>query len=105
MHLSPDQVVYWQQGIVKLNSTIVTTWALMLLLIIGSWLVTRKLSTGMQISRWQNLLEIIVSALKQQIQEVGLEEPDKYLAFLGTLFLFIALSNLGTLLPVYEPPT
>lgn len=105
MHLSPDQVVFWQQGVIKLNSTIVTTWALMFVLVLGSWLVTRKLSTGMKISRWQNLLEIVVGGVKQQIQEVGLEKPAKYLAFLGTLFLFIALSNLCTLLPFYEPPT
>ena len=105
MHLSPDQVVFWQNGAAKLNSTIITTWGLMLVLTVGSWLVTRNLSTGTKISQWQNLLEIIVGGVKQQIQEVGLEEPQKYLAFLGTLFLFIALSNLCTLLPFYEPPT
>jgi F-type H+-transporting ATPase subunit a len=105
MHLTPDQVVFWQDGVVKLNSTIITTWGLMLVLTIGSWLVTRKLSTSIKISQWQNLLEIIVGGVKQQIQEVGLAEPEKYLAFLGTLFLFIALSNLCTLLPFYEPPT
>ena len=105
MHLSPDQVIFWQNGVVKLNSTIVTTWGLMAVLTIGSWLVTRNLSTGINISQWQNLLEIIVGGVKQQIQEVGLQEPGKYLAFLGTLFIFIALSNLCTLLPFYEPPT
>jgi F-type H+-transporting ATPase subunit a len=105
MHLTPDQVVLWQHGFAKLNSTIVTTWVLMLVLVTGSWLVTRKLSTGLKISQSQNLLEIIVGSVKQQIQEVGLEQPAKYLSFLGTLFLFIALSNLCTVLPYYEPPT
>lgn len=103
--MTPDEVVLWQHGFLKLNSTIVTTWVLMLFLVIGSWLVTRKLSTGLEISRWQNLLEIVVGAVKDQIQEVGLEQPAKYLGFLGTLFLFIALSNLCTILPFYEPPT
>ena len=105
MHLSPDQVVLWQHGFAKLNSTIVTTWVLMLVLVTGSWLVTRRLSTELKISRSQNFLEIIVGSVKQQIQEVGLEQPAKYLSFLGTLFLFIALSNLCTVLPFYEPPT
>ncbi len=105
MHLSPDQVVLWQHGFAKLNSTIVTTWVLMLVLVTGSWLVTRNLSTGLKISASQNFLEIIVGSVKQQIQEVGLEQPAKYLSFLGTLFLFIALSNLCTVLPFYEPPT
>jgi F-type H+-transporting ATPase subunit a len=105
MHLTPDEVVLWQHGFLKLNSTIVTTWVLMLFLVIGSWLVTRRLSTDLKISRWQNLLEIVVGAVKNQIQEVGLEQSAKYLGFLGTLFLFIAISNLCTILPFYEPPT
>jgi F-type H+-transporting ATPase subunit a len=105
MHLSPDNVLFWQYGFLKLNSTIATTWELMLALTAGSLLITRRLSTGLKISRWQNLLEIIVAGVRTQIQEVGLTEPRKYLGFLGTLFLFIALSNLCTILPFYEPPT
>lgn len=106
MHLSPDDVIFWQYGFVKLNVTIMTTWVLMLLLAVGAKLITRNLaSDDMQISRWQSLLEIIVTLLKQQIQEVGLKQPEKYLGFLGTLFLFIATANLLTIFPVYEPPT
>ena len=52
MHLSPDQIVFWQHGFLKLNGTIVFTWALMLLLAVGSRLITRKLSTGLERSRW-----------------------------------------------------
>jgi F-type H+-transporting ATPase subunit a len=106
MHLSSDEVIFWQYGFVKLNATIVTTWLLMLLLTIGAKLITRHLATGdVKISRWQSLLEIIVTLLKQQIDEVGLKHPEKYLGFLGTLFLFIATANLLTVFPVYEPPT
>ncbi len=105
MHLSPDQIVYWQLGIFKLNATIAFSWALMLVLVVGSMLVTRRLATGLQRSRWQNLLEIIVSAIETQIAEVGLREPRRYLAFLGTLFLFVAAATLCTVLPFFEPPT
>ena len=105
MHLSSDEVVFWQHGFVKLNLTIVMTWMLMVVLVGGSHLITRRLSTGLEISRWQNLLEIIVSGVKSQIEAVGLRKPEKYLGFLGTLFLFIALSNLCTIFPGYEPPT
>ena len=105
MHLSSDEVVFWQHGFVKLNLTIVMTWVLMFVLAGGSHLITRRLSTGLEISRWQNLLEIIVSGVKSQIEAVGLRKPEKYLGFLGTLFLFIALSNLCTIFPGYEPPT
>lgn len=105
MHLSPDQVIYWQHGIFKLNSTIVTTWALMLVLGVASRLVTRKLSTDLDISRWQNVLEIIVGGIRDQIGAIGLTRPERFIGFIGTLFLFIAISTVSTILPWYEPPT
>ena len=105
MHLSPDGIVFWQFGFFSLNATIVFTWGLMLLLVVVSKLVTRRLSTGLQRSRWQNLLEIIVQGLETQIAEVGLHEPRKYIGFLGTLFLFVAAASLCTIIPGYEPPT
>jgi F-type H+-transporting ATPase subunit a len=98
-------MIFWQHGFLKLNGTIVFTWALMLLLAGGSRLVTRKLSTGLERSRWQNLLEMVVTGIEKQIQEVGLTEPHKYIGFLGTLFLFVATASLCTVIPGYEPPT
>jgi F-type H+-transporting ATPase subunit a len=105
MDLSPDQKIIWQWGFVVLNSTIVTTWALMLVMTVGAMLITRKLKTEGPISRWQGLLEIVITTIQKQIQEVGLQHPEKYLGFIGTLFLFIAVSNLCAILPWYDPPT
>lgn len=105
MQLSPDAILFWQFGLIQLNATIVSTWVLMGVLVVGAKLITRRLSQELHRSRWQNLLEIIVTTLEQQIQEVGLSQPRKYLAFLGTLFLFVALSALCTVIPSFEPPT
>ena len=105
MRLSPDQLIFWQYGFVTLNGTIVFTWGLMLVLTLGSWLVTRHLSTGLTRSRWQNLLEIVVTGIERQIEDVGIPHPRRYLGFLGTLFLFVAAASLATILPGYEPPT
>ncbi len=105
MRLTPDELIFWQYGFFKLNATIVYTWGLMLLLAAGSKLITRKLSTGLNRSNWQNLLEIVVTGIEKQIEEVGLSQPQKYIGFLGTLFLFIAAASLCTILPGYEPPT
>jgi F-type H+-transporting ATPase subunit a len=105
MHLSPDQLVFWQHGPLKLNATIAFTWGLMLILAVGSKLITRTLSLGPERSRWQDLLEIIVTGIEQQIEAVGLSRPRKYLPFLGTLFLFLATAALCTIIPGYEPPT
>ncbi len=105
MRLSPDELVFWRYGFVKLNSTIVTTWALMLVMTVGAKLITRKLATEGYVSRWQGFLEIVVTTIQKQIEEVGLHHPEKYLSFIGTLFLFIAVSNLCAILPWYDPPT
>lgn len=105
MELSPDSLIYWQFGMVKINATIVFTWGLMLVLTLTSVLVTNKLSSNFQRSRWQNFLEIIVSGIEQQITDVGLEKARSYMGFLGTLFLFLISASLFTIIPGYEPPT
>jgi F-type H+-transporting ATPase subunit a len=57
------------------------------------------------ISRWQGALEIVIGGIEEQIKEVGLDRPEKYLAFLGTLFLFVATASLCTVIPGFKPPT
>lgn len=105
MHLSSDEIILWQWGWVNLNVTIITTWCIMLLMSACGWLITRKLNQGLHIPRWQNALEVVVLALDSQIKEVGLNESRPYLPFIGTLFLFILISNMLSVIPWYEPPT
>jgi len=77
----------------------------MLALAAGSKVITRKFTTDMKRSHWQNLVEIVVTSIEKQIEEVGLSKPRRYLGFLGTLFLFVAASSLSTVIPGCEPPT
>ena len=105
VNLTSDQQILWQHGFLKLNVTIVTTWAMMIVMSLGAKLITRKLKTEVDISRWQGLLEIVVTTMEEQIKEVGLSQPAKYLSFLGTLFLFVATASLCTVIPGYKPPT
>lgn len=105
MRLSPDELIYWQDGFFKLNATIVFTWALMATLVVGSLLITRKLSLDFKRTSWQNLLEILVVQIEKEIKDVGLAKPQKYIGFLGTLFVFIATASLFTIFPYFEPPT
>lgn len=105
MKLSPDETIFWEHGFVTINLTIVTTWGLMLMLVIGAALITRKLKTGIHISRWQCTLEMLVTGINEQIEAVGLGNPKQYISFIGTLFLFIVTANLLSILPWYEPPT
>lgn len=108
VQITTDEWVFWQWEawpIVKLNATILFSWLVMALLSIGSWLITRRLSTGTEIPRFQNMLEVLVTGMREQIREVSHQDPGKYLPFIGTLFLYIALANLLSIVPGYRPPT
>ncbi|MGJ8723262.1 MAG: F0F1 ATP synthase subunit A [Roseibacillus sp.] len=105
MQLSPDEAVFWEHGFAKLNATIVTTWGLMMALGLGAYVITRRLSSELEISPWQNFLEIIVTGIQDQIREIGLEETEHYLPFIGTLFIFITTANICAIIPGYEAPT
>lgn len=105
MRLSSDDIILWHHGWFHLNQTILTTWLVMLFLAVGCRLITRRIKIGPQISRWQSVLEIIVITIKEQIEDIGLPHAEKYLGYLGTLFLFILTSNVLTILPGYDPPT
>ncbi len=105
MRVTPDQYVYWENGFFQLNATLVFTWGVMALMVIGAWLITRNLSTGPQISRWQNVLEVVVGYVRHQIREIMDTDPTRYAYFIGTLFLFISISNLLVIVPGYQPPT
>ncbi|MGK7345196.1 MAG: F0F1 ATP synthase subunit A [Candidatus Nitrospinota bacterium M3_3B_026] len=105
MRLTPDVVVIWQWGPVSLNATILFTWLVMAILTGVSILVTRSLTSDENISKRQNLIESLVSIMRDQIREVVRQDPGLYLPFVGTLFLFIAMSNLLAIVPGYMPPT
>lgn len=103
--ITPDQTILWDNGFVNINLTLVTTWIVMAVLIGGAWAVTRKLSTGATMSRWQNGLEFLVDFLRNQIREIAGGPPDRYLTVVGTIFIFILVSNVLAVVPGYVPPT
>lgn len=102
---NPDQIILWQYGFLKINATLAFTWGVMALLAIGSWCVTRRLAIDPPLSKMQNLLEVLVFHVNLQIREISRQRPLRYLPLIGTLFLFILLSNLLAIVPGYIPPT
>ncbi len=105
VEISPDEVVFWQWGFVSINETLVFTWVVMALLVFLAWLSTRHLSVDPPIPRMQNLIETIIGYMKSQIREIAQMDPDIYLPFSGTLFLFISVANLLDIVPGYRAPT
>ncbi|WP_099238303.1 F0F1 ATP synthase subunit A [Synechococcus sp. BDU 130192] len=105
MQITPDNIIFYQYQFVVINATLVYTWLTMALLVIGAAWVTKKLVVRPKLSPWQNFLEIVVDGIYQHIAEVTQQEPEPYLAFVGTLFLFILTANLLTVVPGYQAPT
>jgi F-type H+-transporting ATPase subunit a len=98
-------MILWQWGPIRLNGTIVYTWVVMAALSLGSWLVTRRIADEGRKSRRRSLLETLVTFLTDQIRATSRQEPGRFLPFIGTLFLFIAVSNSLEIIPGFHPPT
>lgn len=106
MDITPDHLVVLHWGFLHLNATIIYTWAVMLLLAAVSWSATRRITGGSPGSRWANALEAIVAGIRSQIREIaGGPGADRYIPFIGTLFLFIAVSNELDIVPGWHAPT
>lgn len=108
IQITTDEWILWKWEtwpLIKLNATIAFTWLVMAILVAGSWLITRRLSTDEHIPGFQNMLEVLVAGMRDQIRDVSRQDPGQYLPFVGTLFLFIAMANLLSVVPGYLPPT
>jgi F-type H+-transporting ATPase subunit a len=90
-------------GPLPINNTLVVTWALMALLAIGGWLAARHLT--LVPSRQQAAIELVVTAISEQIHSTMRATPARYIPLIGTLFLFILSANWSSIVPGIEPPT
>jgi F-type H+-transporting ATPase subunit a len=102
--LSPDDLRF-ALGPWRISATLAGSYLVMALLVFGAALLTRALRTGVPLARGQAALEAVVSFLGDQIRAVTEQDPKPYLPFVGTLFLFIALSNILAVVPGFIAPT
>jgi F-type H+-transporting ATPase subunit a len=105
MQLTPDASVLLELGGFRLNATIVNTWIVMALLVGVSWLVTRRLRPDVPPGRWRNALETLVLLIEEQIRAITHRAVRRVMYLAGTLFLFIAASNLLGVIPGFSAPT
>ena len=90
-------------GPIPIAASVVVTWAIMVVLVLGSILLVRRLS--ILPSAAQAAVELVVDTVDGQIRDTMGVEPEPYRAFIGTLFLFIFIANWSSLVPGVEPPT
>jgi F-type H+-transporting ATPase subunit a len=95
--------VLFHLGPVAITRAVVTTWIIMAVLAIVCRLATRRLET--QPDGRQAVLEVIVTGIAAQIEDVIRKDARPFLPMLGTLFIFLVAANLSGLLPGVEAPT
>ena len=93
----------FQLGPLPITQTVVTTWALMLVLALACYLATRKLAIVP--SGLQALVETVVSEIEEQIGGILNRDPADFVALLGSLFIFLVLANLSGVVPGVRAPT
>jgi len=95
--------VVFHLGPIAVTRPVVTTWAIMAVLVLASWLATRRLAG--QPDRRQAVVEAIVTGILSQINEVIAKDSRPFLPLLGTIFIFLVAANLSGVLPGVEAPT
>lgn len=106
--LSVGQHYYWQLGSYQVHGQVlITSWLVLVIIISIGLLSTQNLK--IQPSGLQNLAEYITEFIRDLAKtQIGEEEYLKWVPFLGTIFLFVFVSNWsGALLPwrVIELPS
>jgi F-type H+-transporting ATPase subunit a len=98
--VSVGQHFYWQLGDFEVHGQVLmTSWVVITLLVILTITATGKLETVPE--GGQNLVEYILEFIRDLAKtQIGEEDYQKWVPFVGTMFLFIFVSNWsGALLP------
>ena len=90
-------------GPLVITSTVVTTWAIIGILWLGCWLVTRRLRIDPGPA--QTALEGLVSTIEEAITAVDPANARRLVPFIGSLWIFLVIANLSGLVPGADSPT
>ena len=96
-------VEYVKVGSLQIPESVVISWVIMLLLVVGSILLTRNLKVD-HISKRQAALEALYSLGKNFFEGLLGKEGSRYVPYLMTVALYIACSNVIGVFGV-KPPT
>jgi F-type H+-transporting ATPase subunit a len=110
MMITPDSKILFvlpggPLGDLPVSATIVYTWSVMAILVIGGRIATLGIGPATPTSRWRLAAELVIEMIGNQIRAIGGGDPARYLPFIGTLFLFTLLSNVLGIVPGFMSPT
>ncbi|MFP4661404.1 MAG: F0F1 ATP synthase subunit A [Halanaerobiales bacterium] len=105
MNIDPSEIVYFEWGFIRITATLVYSWIVILLLGITTYFIRRNIKRSEEITKGQNILESLIITMRNQIEEISRQDPGKYLSFIGTIFIFILVSNVLSIVPGFLSPT
>lgn len=109
MKISTDEYILYQRGFIKINYTLLFSWIVMLLLLAAALLLRRflkkqRVNDG-KISAIQAIAEIAMDLMDGQLKKFVGSGVATVFPFVATLFLYILVSNLLSLIPFCQSPT
>ncbi len=90
-------------GPVTITNTVVTTWAIMGVIWLLAWLLSRRLRV--EPGPVQTALEGIVSTIEKSVAEVAPQHAQRIMPFIGSLWIYLVFANLSGLIPAAHAPT
>ncbi|SDZ80980.1 F0F1 ATP synthase subunit A [Microbulbifer marinus] len=90
-------------GPLTVTSTVVTTWAIIAVIGLTCWLLSRQLQT--RPGAVQTLAEGVVTAIEDAIGAVAPDHVKMLLPFIASLWIFLVIANLCGLIPGVHSPT
>ena len=93
-----------QLGPLAITTPVVTTWGVMLVLVLGAAWLRSRLSVRTP-GRVQALAETAFELVQTEMRSTMNADPAPFLPLIATLFVFILTANFSGFLPGVEPPT
>ncbi|MEO8098751.1 MAG: F0F1 ATP synthase subunit A [Acidobacteriota bacterium] len=78
---------------------------LVALLVMLSAVIIRGTLSADKPGGFQHFFESIYEFIKKSASDAGVEQPQKYMSYFATIFIFIASMNLIGIIPAFESPT
>lgn len=89
---------------IPVTDTVITTWIIIVILAISSFVISRKLSIS-DPSKMQLFAEKIVMAIKETLEGSANISAWTLVPFIGTIWIYVGFMNLISLIPYFHNPT
>ena len=90
-------------GPVTITNTVMTTWAIIAVIWLFTWLLSRRLR--IEPGPVQSAMEGVVSAIEEAVVAVAPEHSRHIMPFIASLWIYLVIANLTGLIPGAHSPT